>query len=108
MKKMLFETSLIGHRLEYIHHIYMGMCSHPDDEYVIVVPKDFEEKRGLYEWPKTDNIRFVLMDKSETGAGMGGVLKASFSLAKLLKKYIKQENAEAVFLPVLMLSLIHI
>ena len=56
---MLFETDLTGHRMEYIHHICMGMLEHSKDTLSIVVPKDFENKKKLYEWPSTDNVKFV-------------------------------------------------
>lgn len=103
MRKMLFETMLSGHRMEYIHHIYMGMIEHPSDEYVIVVPKEFEEKKGLYDWPKVDNICFKFIEEENASANDdNGLLKESFSKTKLLRKYVLQEQPESVFLISLM------
>lgn len=102
MIKMLFETNLKGHRMEYIHHIYMGMVEHPEDDYVIVVPGDFQQKRNLYNWPSANHIRFIYMPnlskyKEETGA-----FRQSIRRVRYLRKYVKQEKVDAVFLNVLM------
>lgn len=94
---MLFETTLSGHRMEYIHHLYMGMVEHPEDDFVIVVPKEFEQKKGLYQWPEAANVRFVYM--TETVQDEGGIgIAESFHETRILRKYVKQEKAESVFL----------
>lgn len=103
MKKMLFETILAGHRMEYIHHIYMGMLQQKEDEFVIVVPKEFEAKKDLYEWPVASNIRFVLMTEIvDNGESEAGMMMQSFHRTRILKKYVKQEKTESVFLISLM------
>ena len=99
MKIMLFETNLNGHRLEYIHHIYMGMLEYTEHEYVIVVPKEFEEKKMLYKWPKAAHVKFCFFtEKNERNEEGMGLIRHSFHLTKVLRKYVKQEKVESVFL----------
>ena len=96
---MLFETNLNGHRMEYIHHIYMGMMEYADDEFVIVVPKEFEEKKKLYEWPNAEHIKFsFIKEEIKCNEENTGLIKQSFYLTKILKKYVKQEKVDNVFL----------
>lgn len=101
---MLFETNLNGHRMEYIHHIYMGMVAHPQTDYVIVVPEEFKKKKELYDWPKANNIRFEFIKENERiyGDEEKDILKGAFLKTRLLKKYVIKECAESVFLISLM------
>ncbi len=102
MTKLLFETSLKGHRIEYVHHIYLGMLEHPDDEFVIVVPEVFKEKRELYHWPDASHIRFVYMSEALKGCKESGTLRQSFRRALMLRKYVIEEKVDSVFLNDLM------
>ena len=96
---MLFETDLKGHRMEYIHHIYLGMLEHNNDEYIIVVPKDFEEKKKLYEWPLAEHIKFIyIQERNICHNEPNGLIQYSLYLTKILAKYIKQEKVDCVFL----------
>ena len=101
MKRMLFEYDLKGHRLEYIHHIYMEMLNHMDDEFVIVVPKDFENKRELYSWPHSPNISFRIIDDSIIKDHLG-LLSNAAHYSKALRKYALEEKVDSVFLISLM------
>lgn len=102
MKKMLFETNLSGHRLEYIHHIYMGMARYIDTEFVIVVPKEFEEKKSLYKWLEARNITFRFLSDEEIKECGGGLLKGAWRKTKLLMQVAKETKSDRVFLITLM------
>lgn len=102
MKKMLFEPNLEGHRLEYIHHIYMGMVTHKDDTFIIVVPKSFETKKSLYYWPKTNNVCFKYLEKNIDTSKNDSLLRKSLTLSRILRKYVKNEDVQSVFLLCLM------
>lgn len=86
--------------MEYIHHIYMGMVDRANEEFIIVVPQEFEEKRSLYKWPKADNIRFELINnkKSSNEDTEGGIIRRALRLSRLLHKYVRMEKTDSVFL----------
>lgn len=85
--------------MEYIHHIYMGMVSHSDNEYVIVVPEEFKEKRNNYEWPHCNHIRFDYIPSDKAiNANIGGMLSQSWKKTSLLSKYVKKYKPSKVFL----------
>ena len=48
MKYMIFETCLTGHRLEYIHHIYMGAVDRKDEYYSFILPEQFQDIKKYY------------------------------------------------------------
>jgi len=102
MKRMLFETILKGHRLEYIHHIYMAMLKHPEDNLIVVVPEEFKQVKGLYTWPESNNIHFRFISKDALYSDKAGLIKQSFRQTRLLRHYVKQETVESVFLISLM------
>lgn len=102
MKKLLFETDLGGHRMEYIHHIYMGMGEHRKDDFVIAVPQEFEDKKALYEWPEFENVRFVYIEGLRPLSTESGFIRQSFYLSKMLRRYVKKVEADSVFLITLM------
>lgn len=102
MKKLLFETNLTGHRMEYVHHIYMGMLEHLEDEYVIVVPEEFIQKRGLYYWPDASHIKFAFMPNISDNNEEEGVLRQSIRRSRLLRHFVKKEKADCVLLITLM------
>ena len=72
MKKMLFETMLSGHRMEYIHHLYMEMLNHTDDQFEIVVAEDFNKRKSDYEWPSSENISFDFIPQDVADDANGG------------------------------------
>ena len=51
MKYMIFETCLTGHRLEYIHHIYMGAVDRKDEYYSFILPEQFQDIKKNLVWP---------------------------------------------------------
>ena len=104
MKKLLFETNLKGHRMEYIHHLYLGMMEHQEHNYVIVVPQEFEQRKEMYEWPVVNNIRVVFLPKKSESKDVddSSLLRESWRKTKLLRYYVKKEKADGVFLISLM------
>ena len=96
---MLFETALSGHRMEYVHHLYMGMIMHPEHDYIIVVPDDFEKKKSDYEWPDRSNIHFDFISRQEIKkVYTGGLISCSWKKTKLVQNYLKKDNPQSVFL----------
>ena len=103
MKKMLFETVLSGHRMEYIHHLYMEMLNHSEDQFEIVVAEEFNKRKSDYDWPASENVLFdfIPQDWADNANG-GNMYVQSWKKSKLLRRYVKKHNPEKVFLITLM------
>lgn len=65
MDTIIFDTSVDGHHLEYLHHIY-NLCKEKDNsKYVFVIPDEFEKVKQYRDWPKADNIFFDYINPDE-------------------------------------------
>ena len=95
---IIFEPSIKGHVLEYLHNIYMH-AMHYDDNYIFLLPQSFEKSKHILDWPEAGNICFqFITDKEADECNQPGFLKAALARCKCLKKYSKLFNADNVFL----------
>lgn len=103
MKTLIFETDLLGHRLEYLHHYYVGAVDRQDQEYVFCLPSSFSEMKRKYVWPTSPNIRFCLfsLKEQESYSNKKPYLFA-FNASKLLARYVKKEKVDRVLLTTIM------
>ena len=65
MKYLIFETDLLGHRLEYLHYYYVEAMNHLFNNYVFCIPEPFKVLRSKYEWATADNVTFIYISKQE-------------------------------------------
>lgn len=98
MKILIHCTSIGGHQLEYIHHLYMGALETIDNEYVFVVPKRFGIDSKNLEWPNASNINIVYIEENKSKQIDGNILKQAFYKSKNLKEYIKKYSIDKVIL----------
>ena len=95
--KIIFDTFIDGHHLEYIHHLYS--YADAEEKYLFIIPKRFELIKDKFKWETKPNISFEYIESSELikVEGSGHLLK-SYRLARLLKYYIRRYSAASVFL----------
>lgn len=95
---LIFEPDISGHKLEYIHHLFLAAKSDYNNQYIFVINKDYCHNSSL-EW-KTNgtNIIFDLLSSDTQD-------KKGYSFCKLLKKKVKFHRTNRVFLISLMRSL---
>lgn len=97
-KKLIFDTMITGHHLEYIHHLYTGIesdCNH----YIFAIPETFKDVKNKFQWPPKKNIKFVYIQSTELQSiEEMGHLKKSYHLSLLLKKYALQLSVTEIFL----------
>ena len=91
-------TTVAGHHLEYLHHLYMGALTRPDNEYRFILPSTFSEKRNIYKWPIANNIIFEELDNIDESVDGFGLVKKSYFKAKNLGHYVKKYNATDILL----------
>lgn len=103
MRVLLFDYSVAGHHLEYIHHLYQFFSQDLDDEFYFVLPANFNDEKSIYEWNNAPNIHIIAIDDNELATtNSGGSLHNSYKRVKLLRRYVKDLCPDSVFLIVLM------
>ena len=70
-----------------------------NNECVFVVGKDFTTRSADFQWDKSENIRFIYLENEE---GEGGILKKSWRMNRQLRKVVKAEKPDKIFLNTLM------
>lgn len=99
MKQYLIHcTSVSGHHLEYIHHLYMGAMERSNNNYRFVLPSQFREKKGLYDWPIAPHITIEQMRNVDEEIDNYGLIKKSYLKAKNLNRYVAQYGITDVIL----------
>lgn len=84
MDTIIFDTSVDGHHLEYLNHIYNLCMEKANSRYVFVIPEEFEKVKSYRDWPKANNIFFdyiksdelVSLNKADSFGGRQKVLTA--------------------------------
>ena len=104
MKRILvFETALSGHRLEYIHHLYMKGVEDCGNMYYFVLPDSFNQIKLKSEWPKANNIIFDLMSQSSLHrCENSNQIYRAYKKTSLLLEYKRKWNADVAILIMLM------
>lgn len=97
-KILIYDLKTEGHHIEYLHHLYVGALA-SRNEYVFAVDKDFITRSVDFQWDKAENIRFIYLDNEE---GSGNVLKKSWRMNRQLRRVVKAEKPDKVFLNTLM------
>lgn len=89
--------SIMGHKLEYIHHLYEGAIKYDSNKYIVAVPEVFKEISSLLEWPKTPHIEFDYI-KSDNNLLSKNRIKKSWKLNKDIRQITKKYKANQVLL----------
>lgn len=99
---IFIETSLRGHRYEYLKNLYDYACRQSEWRAVFVVPQD--ERLKTWEVEKHGNVVLdILAPEDVKRCSEGNLLKASWHKAKLVRRYVEKYHASHVFLIFLML-----
>lgn len=101
-KTLIFEETLTGHHLEYLHHYYLGAIQHQDEGFVFCVPKDFEVKKLLYTWEASQNTTFKYLDDAELGyIDSSNLLAGAWKRSLLLRRKAKEYKCNRILLTTL-------
>jgi glycosyltransferase involved in cell wall biosynthesis len=90
-KTLIFDASVQGHHLEYLHHLYMGANSKSGREYVFVVSSKLKNIFGKLDWPERSNVIFEYIDENEIKIleSKSGLIKAYHLCAILVRNIVK-------------------
>lgn len=105
MNIIIFNRSIGGHHLEYIHHIYMAAINDLDNSYYFVLPQSYQLVKDNLKWPSSPNIKIELFkiksDNYSTGT-FWKILRNSWTNSILLSHYVKKFRADVVYCNVIM------
>ena len=103
MLTLIFDSSVTGHHLEYLHHYYMEAIGHTDEEYVIMVPNDFIKVKKEYEWPYSSNISFVYIPEEDKKLlEESNFYKLGWNTSKILQRAVRNIKPDRILLTMLM------
>ena len=99
---IIFETSLKGHRYEYLYNLYKAASKNEEESYVFVLPYDYR----LKEWDEFGgkNIELAIIGVEQLKIlNNRNLLISAFRKSNVLHSYVKKYHATHVFLIFLML-----
>lgn len=99
MKIVVFSDIILGHYLEYIHHIYIGALNRSHIEFIFVIPKHFLDVKDIYSWPESNNISFYFISKEDNEKCLHSKpLKAALNKSLYIKKICREINPDRIIL----------
>ncbi len=103
MKKrtLIFDDSVEGHHLEYIHHLYMSSVAKINEEFVFILAPKFKILRNKLTWPQCYNITIDYLSERDTAFLKNKFIKSYF-LCRILKETTNKYNISNIFLISLM------
>lgn len=107
MVKLIFDTVLTGHHLEYIHHIWNGAIERPNDKFVFAVPeKEWNSTILNKEWTKPDNVALRLLNDEEVAyiRNCNKGLK-NWRRSRLAVKILKEVKANEIIMIILAIGI---
>lgn len=99
MNTIIFDTSVDGHHLEYLNHIYCLCATRKEDKYVFVIPEGFDKVKSYRTWPEADNIifDFITQDDITLLAAAKSPRKSQKVLSAVINKKCKKNGIYNVF-----------
>lgn len=103
MKTLIFEPTLSGHHLEYLHHYYLGALEKTDEEFIFLVHRDFKQVKHQYSWPQSNNISFQYIDdKYDSKLNCSNIYVLGWNVSRILNCYVRKMGIDKVLLTMLM------
>lgn len=97
-KVLIFDTSIDGHHLEYIHNLYIA-SENKDYDVIFCIPEGFKQVKQNFDWPQKDNVSYVFLKDSECNKlNSFGRLKYAWKGTSILKRVCTEINPDKVFL----------
>ncbi|MCH3980536.1 MAG: hypothetical protein LKE41_01195 [Prevotella sp.] len=97
-KVLIFDTSIDGHHLEYIHNLYIA-SENKDYDVIFCIPEGFKQVKQNFDWPQKDNVSYVFLKDSECNElNSFGRLKYAWKGTSILKRVCTEINPDKVFL----------
>lgn len=100
-RTVIFDTHITGHNLEYLHHIYSEAINRTDETFIFAIPEAFKDVRHKLSWREASNISFHYITHDELRPTICGFWRRPLINCCILRRIVKQYNADSVILIVL-------
>ena len=99
MKKILiYDTTIIGHHLEYLHHIYEHFVKEKVELY-FVLSKIFEDYKHQFSWTESKNVYIHFLSELEyANVSKHSYFSSAWNNARVIGKYAKRFNIDYIYL----------
>lgn len=101
MNILIYEMNINGHRLEYLHHLYMLAMDMPENHFYFVLPEVYLEKKRMFVWPDSSNISIELRPHEDIQPNgrqtFLSLYKSQRVNASILRHYIKKYRIDRIF-----------
>lgn len=101
MNILIYEMNINGHRLEYLHHLYMLAIDMPENHFYFVLPEVYLEKRSMFIWPVSSNISIELRPHEDIQPNgrqtFISLYKTQRATASILQHFIKKYRIDKIF-----------
>ena len=94
---LIWDDSVGGHHMEYLHHIYEAAINQPA-QFIFVVPENFVSQKSMMTWPESPNIIFDFMPKDLVESFKGNYIISSYKRSRVLREYSLKHRVNEIFL----------
>lgn len=100
MKTLILDITLVGHHLEYLHHLYIGASEKAENEYFFAVPgNEWRKMKDKLQWKTAPNINWIMLDDIECQQIQSGSMVARcIKISKFIKQLVLKYDINDVFL----------
>ncbi|MBQ0126565.1 MAG: glycosyltransferase [Bacteroidales bacterium] len=99
MNILIFDWSVQGHHLEYLHHIYCEAVKHTKHHFYFYVPAEFAEVKYKFIWEKAENIDIqYLKDKDLMKCKKKNLLVSAFFKSLIIRRIVLLHHIDRVWL----------
>ena len=100
-KTLIFDTTLSGHHLEYMHHLYVGAMDRHDEQFIFAVPgEEYARISSNFEWPEAKNVTMHFLTPQEISKvrDAKGIIANGWESSKLAAKVVKETDCTDILL----------
>lgn len=101
MNILVYEMCLSGHRLEYLHHLYLIALDMQEDHFYFVLPETFNNVKDLLFWPEAKNVTIELKPSENEWLygrpSLADLFRKQRQEAKTVNHYIKKFRIHRLF-----------
>lgn len=101
MNILIYEKNLNGHRLEYLHHLYMLALDMPRENFYFVLSDRFSCVKDMFVWPMATNVIIELVSSEDVQPnGRPGIItlfKNQKKQARVLRSLISKYKIDRIF-----------
>lgn len=103
MRILIFDWSVTGHHLEYLHHLYVGATNDPENKYIFFVPTAFQDVKNKLIWRPAENVNFqYLSDKEQELCDIPNLLISAWYKSIIVRRAVQKSHIDCVWSIMLM------